>query len=383
MTNLFSEKLEHSLKVIEMGVIPKLKAIAQNRTDEKTRAAVFWAVGNIAGELKPNLRDMIMEAGFFELAKEILDTKLDGIVKKEYVDNLGFLIGNLARTMPQLPKTVTNKIIPGICAAIKKWINDNELMTNFLWALFYLLAGSDASTITEIIELGMVPVLINFMKPGYDVQIFLPAMRCIGNIASSNNEHTQILLDNGILSVLDNGLTISKKKSINKELCWIISNITAGNQSQVEAVLECGLYEKVLNIAGNKNENYEIRKEAFYVIFNASSVPLKEKYIDLMINKSMPILVKNGLEDISVKSDILRIILETISFYFVLLDHKEKISEYLKKENAIDKINKIKETKAPELYEIACHILDEIANSDDKMDDIKEDSDINMENLKI
>lgn len=44
----------------------------------------------------------------------------------------------------------------------------------------------------------------------------------------------QFIIDSGVLPHLYNLLTQNHKKSIKKEACWTISNITAGNQAQIE-----------------------------------------------------------------------------------------------------------------------------------------------------
>ena len=44
----------------------------------------------------------------------------------------------------------------------------------------------------------------------------------------------QFIIDSGVLPHLYNLLTQNLKKSIKKEACWTISNITAGNKVQIE-----------------------------------------------------------------------------------------------------------------------------------------------------
>lgn len=44
----------------------------------------------------------------------------------------------------------------------------------------------------------------------------------------------QIIINNGALPCLLNLLTSNNKKSIKKEACWTISNITAGNKEQIQ-----------------------------------------------------------------------------------------------------------------------------------------------------
>jgi len=59
------------------------------------------------------------------------------------------------------------------------------------------------------------------------------------------------------------------KKAIRKEACWTISNITAGNREQIQAVLEAGLFPPVINLL--QADDFDIKKEAAWAISNATS----------------------------------------------------------------------------------------------------------------
>lgn len=48
----------------------------------------------------------------------------------------------------------------------------------------------------------------------------------------------QFVIENGVLPYLHQLLTQNYKKSIKKEACWTISNITAGNRTQIQVFLE-------------------------------------------------------------------------------------------------------------------------------------------------
>jgi importin subunit alpha-1 len=58
--------------------------------------------------------------------------------------------------------------------------------------------------------------------------VLVPALRTVGNIVTGNDMQTQVIINCGVLSCLLQLLTANHKKSIKKEACWTISNITAG-----------------------------------------------------------------------------------------------------------------------------------------------------------
>jgi len=59
-----------------------------------------------------------------------------------------------------------------------------------------------------------------------------PIIKVIGNLVTGNNEQTQKILSTGILHHLKN-LLKNNNKNIRKEVCWTISNITAGSNEQI------------------------------------------------------------------------------------------------------------------------------------------------------
>lgn len=67
--------------------------------------------------------------------------------------------------------------------------------------------------------------------------VLVPSIRILGNISTGSVEHTNELLSCGILPPLEKVLD-HHKKVVRREACWVISNIAAGNRTQVEAVLQ-------------------------------------------------------------------------------------------------------------------------------------------------
>ena len=64
--------------------------------------------------------------------------------------------------------------------------------------------------------------------------VLVPALRTVGNIVTGDDMQTQIVINCGALPCLLNLLQTSHKKSIKKEACWTISNITAGTKDQIQ-----------------------------------------------------------------------------------------------------------------------------------------------------
>ncbi|VVB07079.1 unnamed protein product [Arabis nemorensis] len=94
--------------------------------------------------------------------------------------------------------------------------------------------------------------------------VLFPALRTIGNIVYGDKHQAQTVLDHQVLPRLLNLITNNYEKKIKKEACWIISNITAGNSNQIQAVIEAGIIQSLC-----LGSEFKVKKEAAWGISNA------------------------------------------------------------------------------------------------------------------
>lgn len=100
-----------------------------------------------------------------------------------------------------------------------------------------------------------------------DIHIFVPALRSIGNILTSNDAKViERCLWEGCLDKLTN-LLYSSNSSIIKETCWALSNITAGPPHHIKKFIESTALDRIINLI--HSTNIDNRKEALWVICNA------------------------------------------------------------------------------------------------------------------
>ena len=85
---------------------------------------------------------------------------------------------------------------------------------------------------------------------------------------TGNDNETQLALDSGVLEALVK-LINHPKKAVRKEVCWSVSNITAGNHEQISQVLDCGLIDKLIVVL--QHDDPDIRKEAVWAISNTTA----------------------------------------------------------------------------------------------------------------
>jgi len=65
------------------------------------------------------------------------------------------------------------------------------------------------------------------------------------------------------------GSSKSVKENLKKEACWIISNITAGNQQQVQCVIDANAFPVTIDLLDKGD--YKTRKECLWIVANAAS----------------------------------------------------------------------------------------------------------------
>jgi importin subunit alpha-1 len=63
-------------------------------------------------------------------------------------------------------------------------------------------------------------------------------------------------------------LITHNKKAVRKEVCWSVSNITAGTTQQIQLSIETGIIEKLILIL--TGDDVEVRKEAVWALSNTT-----------------------------------------------------------------------------------------------------------------
>ena len=119
--------------------------------------------------------------------------------------------------------------------------NNHEIIMETLWALVNL------SAITEIVQQLIDANLIVFAIKAINWQSFTiksPALKIIGNICANTHEHTQYILNFGLLDMVNHDSYIQSELA--NDIFWITSNIAAGTPNQVKLLMSHQIFESVI-----------------------------------------------------------------------------------------------------------------------------------------
>jgi len=351
ITNILSGSSEQTAAAINAGAIRSLFSLFQSGSLKLVEQAV-WALANIAGD-SAHFRDLLINNGIvFHLTN--ICQKLDQI-STSFARTLTWAFSNICRhKKPQVSHEILKQLIPNIEKLLGH--SDEIVRQDACWALTFITDGPD-----ENIELATKLLnhdILRMLTSDDDAQIS-PALRVLGNFTTGKDELTQMVIDMGVLNIIRTVL-IKRSGSIMNGCCWLISNVLAGTQEQIQYVIDAQLVPHMLDIL--KNGDHRSQYEASWAVANLGNGGT--------INQILEILRINGAAEsicdcLSVKSN--ELISNLLEILYVLLSTTsqsnnvqcEKLKLLIEECGGLDKLEQLQESKSEKIYEMTYKIIDE------------------------
>jgi hypothetical protein len=247
------------------GLIPLLFG-----RDDAIREYAIWALANIAAD-NVLCRDIV-----FETCQAVIegDGGLQGRVDFAQmpvgvVRAAAWAVAVVCRGQPPVRIVVVEALLP-----VVHWMlmmDDPVVLSEACWALVHM-TGGPCEGVESVLK-GSVLSRVAQLLMHDDVNVRVPALRVIGNISQSTDEHTAQLLGFGIVLNLARLLVAEIPQGI-KEVCWVFSNIVLGPRAFADNLVGVGVIEAIAGLMSSPH--FIVRKEAAWVVSNVVSLRVPE-----------------------------------------------------------------------------------------------------------
>ncbi|CAJ0573317.1 unnamed protein product, partial [Mesorhabditis spiculigera] len=333
----------------------------------------LWAVANIIGD-SAQLRDQVIDSRGAEVLVHLVQNIADMDVS--FVRTLAWAFSNMCRhKTPNAPLPILRELAQGLRILLTH--DDKTVRQDSCWAASYLTDGPDEQ-IQIAVEAGL-PSLVKGMLSDND-GVLAPALRVLGNMATGNDQLTQYVVDLGVLDLLPRLVERTKSTTIVKECCWLISNIIAGTQAQIQAVIDANLLPLVVQVMATGD--FKCQLESSWVISNLAQGGSSEQIMQLwQVEAIAPLcglLKQTNVEMIANVLDSLYALLTTVSTCYP--QRLDMVRESIEENSGLDHLEGLQEHESERIYQGAYKIIQEFF-SEDEDDNVEFDA--NDENQPV
>eukprot|EP00823_Brevimastigomonas_motovehiculus_P009044 TRINITY_DN8717_c0_g1_i1.p1 TRINITY_DN8717_c0_g1~~TRINITY_DN8717_c0_g1_i1.p1 ORF type:complete len:562 (+),score=121.42 TRINITY_DN8717_c0_g1_i1:179-1687(+) len=169
-------------------------------------------------------------------------------------------ISSIASRMSVQTSQERLKQLPQLKEAI--FSNDLNRQMGAVMAFRKLLSIERSPPIQEVIDAGVVPKLVEFLKMSAYPQLQFETAWALTNIASGTSKHTKTVIDAGAVPVFID-LLKSNNEDVREQSVWALGNIAGDSYQCRNFVLECGSMAPLLQLCASTTKISLLRNAAW------------------------------------------------------------------------------------------------------------------------
>uniref|UniRef100_K3WKY9 Importin subunit alpha n=1 Tax=Globisporangium ultimum (strain ATCC 200006 / CBS 805.95 / DAOM BR144) TaxID=431595 RepID=K3WKY9_GLOUD len=163
------------------------------------------------------------------------------------------------------PNGVSVQDLPKIAAMIQSL--DPMAQTTAVSKLRRLLSLENSPPIQEVINLGVVPLLVNFLRMHDKPELQFESAWALTNIASGTSQHTEVVIKCGAIPVLCE-LLLSSNEDVCEQAVWALGNISGDSPHCRDLVLDSGAMMPLLAVLRRSSGKMSILRNATWALSN-------------------------------------------------------------------------------------------------------------------
>jgi len=215
--------------------------------DQEAWASLIWSLSNLHRERHKSLESVPLDLTSLTRITRVLHRTLT------------FASARLSPPSSPSPKSAQVAVAASACMVANNFnsvtntstdVSANiDMLQDAAWMLSYLTTHMSDDILdrvaTACVHTKLIGQCVNFLSQIQFRTLHAPLLRFIGNLCSGSAHATQICLDVGLAAMLQNLLSSTgpdaSATSIRKEAYWIVSNLAAGSDIQIQLLFDHGI----------------------------------------------------------------------------------------------------------------------------------------------